>query len=112
MSAIVDHLTPYSMVLFNESFSSTNEREGAEIAYQIVQALVESHVRVFYVTHMYELAKRFLDERFAIFLQAERKPDGQRTFRIIKGNPVKTSYARDIYRRVFIKTTRSEAHPL
>ena len=28
MSDIVDHVTPHSMILFNESFAATNEREG------------------------------------------------------------------------------------
>ena len=36
MSGIVDQISPYSMALFNESFASTNEREGSEIARQIV----------------------------------------------------------------------------
>ena len=32
MSGIADAIAPNSMVLFNESFASTNEREGSEIA--------------------------------------------------------------------------------
>ena len=36
MSDIVDHITPHSMILFNESFAATNEREGSEIARQII----------------------------------------------------------------------------
>jgi DNA mismatch repair ATPase MutS len=39
MSGILDQMTPGSMLLCNESFASTNEREGAEIARQIVRAL-------------------------------------------------------------------------
>ena len=35
MSDIVDHITPHPMILFNESFAATNEREGSEIARQI-----------------------------------------------------------------------------
>jgi hypothetical protein len=46
MSEIADRVTPGSVVLFNESFAATNEREGSEIARQIVRALVESGVRV------------------------------------------------------------------
>ena len=34
MSRIVDQITPDCMVLFNESFAATNEREGSEIARQ------------------------------------------------------------------------------
>ena len=41
MNEIVDVLTPTSLILFNESFAATNEREGSEIARQIVSALLE-----------------------------------------------------------------------
>src|SRR5438552_1876335 len=54
MSQIVDQITPGSMVLFNESFAATNEREGSEIAKQIVSALLEEHIKMFFVTHLYE----------------------------------------------------------
>ena len=54
--AMVDTVAPGALVLFNESFASTNEREGAEIARQLVHALLDSGVKVAYVTHMYELA--------------------------------------------------------
>jgi hypothetical protein len=30
MSEIIDHVAPRSMILFNESFAATNEREGSE----------------------------------------------------------------------------------
>jgi DNA mismatch repair ATPase MutS len=40
MSDVAEKLTPDSMVLFNESFAATNEREGSEIARQIVRALL------------------------------------------------------------------------
>ena len=43
MSAIVDHITSHPMILFNESFAATNEREGSEIARQIVSALLEQN---------------------------------------------------------------------
>ena len=38
MSDIVDHITPGCILLCNESFASTNEREGSQIARQIVTA--------------------------------------------------------------------------
>jgi DNA mismatch repair ATPase MutS len=74
-SAIVDHLSADCMVLFNESFQSTNEREGSEIGCQIVQALLESRVKVFFVTHMYALASSLSDKniRNTMFLRAERR---------------------------------------
>lgn len=39
MSTMIDEVKLYALILFNESFASTNEREGSEIARQIVTAL-------------------------------------------------------------------------
>ncbi len=103
MSTIVDLVKPGSMVLFNESFAATNEREGSEIARQIVRALLEKGIKIFYVTHLYDLASSFHHKHMdnAIFLRAERQPDGSRTFKLIEGEPLQTSYGIDLYTEVF-----------
>lgn len=103
MSDIADRLVGNSMVLFNESFAATNEREGSEIAWQIVSALLEKHVRVVYVTHMFTFAHMVWEQRRtqALFLRAERNPDGLRTYRMVEGEPLETSYGDDLYRQVF-----------
>jgi uncharacterized membrane protein len=59
MSQIVDTITPNCLLLLNESFAATNEREGSEIARQIITALLEKGIKVFFVTHLYELARGF-----------------------------------------------------
>jgi hypothetical protein len=102
MSEIVDHIAPNSMLLCNESFAATNEREGSEIAKQIVRAFLEKRLKIFYVTHLYEFARDFFDSKIegAIFLRAERKVDGTRTFRLLEGEPLETSYGKDLYRRI------------
>jgi DNA mismatch repair ATPase MutS len=103
MSDIADHIVPNSILLFNESFAATNEREGSDIARQIVRALLEKNIKIFYVTHLYEFARGFFDETIdgAIFLRAERHADGTRTFRLVEGEPLETSYGEDLYRQVF-----------
>src|SRR5579884_2209952 len=106
MSEIVDHIAPHSLVLFNESFAATNEREGSEIARQITRALVDRRIKVFFVTHLYDFARRLAN---AIFLRAERQPDGRRTFRLIEGEPLQTTYGEDLYRRIFGPGTDAEA---
>jgi hypothetical protein len=110
MSGIVDQLSPKSMVLFNESFAATNEREGSEIAAQITTALLERGIKVSFVTHLHEFASRLCRQRMgnAIFLRAERLPDGTRTFRIIEGEPLQTSYGEDLYQVVFGREPISE----
>ncbi|MFZ0729782.1 MAG: DNA mismatch repair protein MutS, partial [Methylovirgula sp.] len=109
MSEIVDHLTSSSMILFNESFAATNEREGSEIAKQIVTALLRRHVRIFFVTHLYEFAHGLCAMRMqnAIFLRAERHSDGVRTFRLEEGEPLQTSYGKDLYDAIFTGHDRS-----
>lgn len=103
MSAIVDHLKPGSLVLFNESFSSTNAREGSAIASDIVGGLLDAHVKVIYVTHLFDLAHAFYCQRSdrALFLRAERLADGRRTFRLLEGAPLPTSHGEDLYKRIF-----------
>lgn len=103
MSDIVDNLTSNSMLLFNESFAATNEREGSEIARQIIRALLEKRIKIFFVTHLYEFAHSLYDKKMenAIFLRAERQDDGARTFRVKEGEPLQTSYGQDLYVNIF-----------
>jgi DNA mismatch repair ATPase MutS len=103
MNNIVDKLTSNSMLLLNESFAATNEREGSEIARQIISALLEKNVNIFFVTHLYEFAHYFHKQKMenVIFLCAERLKDGKRTFKIIEGEPLETSFGEDLYKKVF-----------
>jgi hypothetical protein len=103
MSAIAGQITRHSILLCNESFASTNEREGSEIARQIVRAMLRKQIKVFFVTHMYDLAHSFHAQQLgnALFLRAERQPDGRRTFRLTEREPLPTSYGEDSYRRIF-----------
>ena len=103
MDAIADHLMPNAMVLFNESFAATNEREGSEIVRQIVSALTDQGVKAFFVSHQYQFA-RFFDAQQRpdiLFLRAERRPNGTRTFRLNEGAPLPTSFGQDLYQRIF-----------
>lgn len=103
MSEIAGQITCHSILLCNESFASTNEREGSEIARQVVKAMLHKRIKVFFVTHMYDLAHSFYAQQLdnALFLRAERQPDGQRTFRLAEREPLPTSYGEDSYRRIF-----------
>jgi DNA mismatch repair ATPase MutS len=103
MRTIAGRIRPDALLLCNESFAATNEREGSQIAHEIIRALTGSGVRIGYVTHLYELAERLSRQRSdtALFLVAQRRPDGERTFRIGPGRPQPTSYGEDLYREVF-----------
>jgi DNA mismatch repair ATPase MutS len=103
MSDIADRISPYAMLLCNESFAATNDREGSEIARQVLHALVDVDIRVFFVTHLYELAHGYYAQQpiTTLFLRAERQPDGQRTFQLVEAEPLPTSYGVDTYQQIF-----------
>ncbi|MDR5684082.1 MAG: DNA mismatch repair protein MutS [Armatimonadota bacterium] len=111
MRSLVDLATPRSVFLCNESFSSTNEREGSEIASQVLAALLEAGVRVFFVTHFFELAHRFRDRQDGdvLYLRAERDALGRRTYRVVQAEPLPTSHAQDVYEGVFEPSTVTAA---
>ena len=103
MSRIVDHLGEDSMILLNESFASTTEKEGSVIAYDIVKALTEAGVKVLTVTHLLSYAQRVYAEAGqrpdsgVEFLSAQRREDGRRTFRMVQHAPELTSFGLDLY---------------
>ena len=103
MSEIADAIKPNCVLLCNESFAATNEREGSEIARQVIRAMLDSGVKVLFVTHLFDLAHSFSAPglEHALFLRGERRPDGSRTFRLTEGEPLPTSYGVDSYLRIF-----------
>lgn len=59
IAKIVDALTPYSLVLLNESFQTTAYREGAEGMKTILDILPRIKVRYIFVTHMKAIFRLF-----------------------------------------------------
>ncbi|HEY9594007.1 MAG TPA: hypothetical protein VHE79_05995, partial [Spirochaetia bacterium] len=107
MSGIADSIAPDCLLLCNESFAATNEREGSEIARQVTRAFIENGIKVIYVTHLFDLAHSYATAGLdtALFLRAERRVDGHRTYRIGEGEPLSTSFGEDSYRRIFEEST-------
>jgi hypothetical protein len=103
MSRIVDRLAPGALLLLNESFAATHEREGSEIARQVVEALTGAGMRVWFVTHLVEFATGVAEGGAprTLFLRADPRPDGTRSYRLHEGAPLPTSHGRDVYERVF-----------
>lgn len=102
MNQIVDMISGKSLILMNESFSSTTEKEGSQIAEQIIQAMYDSGVTIFMVTHLFAFANQMYQKKLeaARFMSAERREDGTRTFRMIDHEPTETSYGLDLYREL------------
>jgi len=116
MSQIIDNLRQNemeapgtSLVLLNESFATTTEKEGSVIAYDILQAMTEMGVNVATVTHLLSFAKRLYEEKEqekldkgieetnVVFMSAERLDNGDRTFKMIPCVPQLTSFGLDLY---------------
>ena len=103
MNQITDHIIPGSLLLFNESFAATNEREGSAIARQIVNALLKKKMRVFFVTHLSEFVQRYYSDRKedVVFLRAQRNADKSRTYKLTETEPLESSFALDIFNNIF-----------
>ena len=102
MNAIADQIRPHCLMLFNESFAGTNEREGSEIGRQVVRALLDAEVKVFFVTHRFDFAEGFHRQHAdsSVFLRAERQPDGRRNYKLAVKEPLPTSFGEDLYYRL------------
>jgi DNA mismatch repair ATPase MutS len=102
MSTIVSHMSPGCLLLCNEPFASTNEREGSDIARQVFLPLARAGVKVVVVTHLVDLAESLYEERlgYVLFLRAPRQTEAQQ-FKLVEGAPEATAYAEDVYKRIF-----------
>jgi hypothetical protein len=102
MRVTAEVLRPGDLLLLNESFAATNEREGSELALGVIRGCLDAGVRVVAVTHLFELADRLhrTEQARGTFLRAERAEDGGRTFRVTPGAPLPTSFGQDLYRRI------------
>jgi len=108
MSAIADEVKPDSLLLCNESFASTTEREGSQIGRGVIDALTSAGITVVFVTHLFDLASSLYgQDTRSLFLLAQRWDDTTRTYRIIEGAPAATSFGRDSFQRVFGEPIRS-----
>ena len=104
MNQIIEHLGEDSLVLLNESFATTTEKEGSLIAYDIIKALTEAGVKVLTVTHLLSFAQRMYDEsgdgQGVEFFSAQRLENGKRTFKMIQHAPELTSFGLDLYEKI------------
>ncbi len=93
--------TKDSLLLLNETFSTTSFEEGFFIARDSVKAIVQKHTRTIYNTHMHKLAAE-ADEINQTVGAAKvsslivKSENGQRSFKVEVGLPEGMSYARDI----------------
>ncbi len=106
MNQIIEHLGEHPLLLLNESFATTTEKEGSVIAYDIIKALNEIGVKILTVTHLLSFARKMYQEcqerpdSDIEFLSAERLQGGVRTFKMIQHAPELTSFGLDLYEEI------------
>lgn len=109
MDRIVRNLGKDSLIILNESFASTTEKEGSAIAYDIIKALNEENVKILTVTHLLSFARKMYDETEDVeksdvaFLCAEHLEDGTRTFKMIPHEPEQTSFGLELFEEILEK---------
>lgn len=107
MDRIISNLGKDPLILLNESFATTTEKDGSAIAYGIVKALKEEGINVFTVTHLLSFAQQMYEESAdddsVVFLSAEHLDNGRRTFKIIPHAPEMTSFGLELYDEILGK---------
>lgn len=91
---IYEGATSESLVLLNESFSTTSFEEGYYIAVDAVRALRLKGSRTIYNTHMHKLAQNASEFNVSSIVMASE--DGKRSYKVVEKSPEGSSYARDI----------------
>ena len=105
LSEILDCVTANSLVLLDESLSSTGSFEASYIAAEVLGGLSHVGCRCLFSTHLHELAAEIdnINARAKASggvaidtLVAGMKGEGKRSFKITRAKPDGKSYARDI----------------
>ena len=105
LSEILDCVTADSLVLLDESLSSTGSYEASYIAAEVLGGLAHVGCRCLFSTHLHELAAEIdnINARSKASggvaidtLVAGIKGEGERSFKITRAKPDGKSYARDI----------------
>ena len=107
LGEIFDAVTAHSLVLLDESLSSTGSFEASYIAAEVLAGLAQAGCRCLFSTHLHELAQEIdrINEESAknggvrIDTLVAGIEEGKRSFRIVRAKPDGKSYARDIAER-------------
>ncbi len=107
LGEIFDAVTPHSLVLLDESLSSTGSYEGSYIASEVLSGIAMVGCRCLFATHLHELAAEIDRINEESVSRGSAKIDtlvagieeGQRSFKIFRAKPDGKSYARDIAQR-------------
>ena len=104
LTAIFEKITERSLVLLDESLSSTGSYEASYIAAEVLRGLSRVGCRCLFSTHLHELASAIdsineqveKDGGSRIDTLVAGIEEGKRSFKIVRAKPDGKSYARDI----------------
>ena len=104
LDEIFDYITEYSLILLDESLSSTGSFEASYIASEILSGISMVKCRGIFSTHLHELTSMIdgINEKCSkeggavIDTLVAGIEDGQRSFKIVRKKPDGKSYAKDI----------------
>ena len=100
---IFNEITDDSLILMNETFSTTSFEEGYYIACDSIKALLTKGARTIYNTHMHQLgidaedfSKEFKKKASSLIVKSD---GGKRSFKLAIAPPEGSSYAADIAKK-------------
>ena len=100
---ISETITSDSLLFMNESIQSTTPRECVDIAYEMLRIFTGIGVRGIFATHLPELADRIpeLNEsgvrsKTGSLIVLTDEATGERKYKVVRGSPSHTSFARSI----------------
>lgn len=107
---VFQHVTSHSLVLLNETFSSTSFGEALYLAQDVICGLRVAGVRAIYATHLVELADKLAEIEATV--EGDSRPyslvagidltedaEARPNFRVTRALPLGRSYAQEIARR-------------
>ena len=96
---IFEDATEESLILLNESFSTTSFEEGYYIAQDAVKAIWHKNVRTIYNTHMHKLAAELTGYDNKVSSIVMESEGSNRSFKVSEMAPEGSSHASDIARK-------------
>lgn len=97
MEMIINSVSAQSLVLMNESFTSTRRKDGIDISIHYMQILKRIGCSVGFVSHYYELPDLLnIKEKCVESLEVGVSYDGKRTYRVLSNTGRGKAYAKDV----------------
>ena len=116
MEGLLKKINSNTLILLNESFTSTRRIDGVRLSIYYLNKLGEIGCSVGMVSHYYEIPELFNESDILITLSSGKDEKGNRNYKVVESSGEKFAYARDIavksemtYEQI-VKFIRGENH--